>query len=287
MRILTTKSIFEKDEWQKVIARLNDCEFIAPVDSLEGNHDVQFDFALVSNLHDAQIGIEQGKHVCIEAEVDYADSDAKSLLSTSQERNLNVTIIPLPIQESGIQAIRDKLMSGKLGSPGLLRVHRWSCPAAASVRSTMFGDIHLAINFFDSIPSAVYAIQNQEGAYLQVHLGFPLGGMAVLDYSTNLPSDQKYQSLSLIGSKGAAYADDHRNAQLVLTNGSSKARIGDSGDGRLNGLREFVQQIRSNEYSGEHVEMVQQSFDVANAVDQSIASKLVMHEQGGNYEPAA
>ena len=47
--------------------------------------------------------------------------------------------------------------------------------------------------------------------------------MAILDFTDSLPAGEGYRSLCLIGSKGAAYADDHRNRNLFFTGGAPKA----------------------------------------------------------------
>ena len=60
-------------------------------------------------------------------------------------------------------------------------------------------------------PRAVYATARwlsrsrfQEPEYVQLHLGFANGGMALIDHAQTLPPGEGYYSLSLIGSKGAA-----------------------------------------------------------------------------------
>ena len=55
---------------------------------------------------------------------------------------------------------------------------------------------------------------------LLVHLGFKCGGMALIDFTNSLPDGDNYESLCLIGSKGVAYADDHRNRNLFFNGGA-------------------------------------------------------------------
>src|SRR5262249_1046053 len=55
------------------------------------------------------------------------------------------------------------------------------------------------------------------------------------------PPGDDYFSLSLIGSSGAAYADDHHNAQLLYGGGHPAAlRTGQGDAGLLGQLRAFV-----------------------------------------------
>ena len=47
----------------------------------------------------------------------------------------------------------------------------------------------------------------------------------MIDFS-NIPSEgEGYHSLSLIGSRGAAYADDHRDRNLIFTGGAANAEL--------------------------------------------------------------
>ena len=50
----------------------------------------------------------------------------------------------------------------------------------------------------------------------------------MLDFTDSLPSGEGYHSLCLIGSRGAAYADDHRNRNLLFAGGAPKASPPDS-----------------------------------------------------------
>lgn len=123
------------------------------------------------------------------------------------------------------QLIRQQLDAGKLGEPGLIRMHRWE-PGEA-VDSPLLADLDLALWYFGKSPSHVYAVK--QSSVTQIHLGFPGGGMALLDHVCGLAATEPYRSLSVIGSTGAAYADDHQNKQLLIHGGLHQA-IG-SGEG--------------------------------------------------------
>lgn len=60
--------------------------------------------------------------------------------------------------------------------------------------------------------------------------------LAILDFALALPSGQSYDSLCLIGSKGAAYADDQNNTHLLYGGGHPAALV--SGPGHLHIVRE-------------------------------------------------
>jgi predicted dehydrogenase len=120
----------------------------------------------------------------------------------------------IPVQESRSQ--------GQLGEPGLLRIHYWlaqkKCP-----RTVSFHQIDLAHWFFSSPPDSVYCHACQD--YLLIHLGYPDGGMALVDVATARPGTTDYHSMHLIGSGGAAYADDHENTHLLLGKAEATALI--------------------------------------------------------------
>jgi predicted dehydrogenase len=132
------------------------------------------------------------------------------------------------------QLIRQQLDAGRLGQPGLVRIHRWEHPRSerdASVPGAdMARDADTALWLMGASPELVYALERggegegaSAGRSTQVHLGFAGGGMALLDYTNQLPAGDGYRSLSLIGSTGAAYADDHQNAQLLYRGGRAQA----------------------------------------------------------------
>ena len=112
-----------------------------------------------------------------------------------------------------IRAMQAALASGKLGDAGLLRVHRWCGEDAACETKTM-ADLDLAMWLFGLEPEQVFIVHRPD--YLQIHLGFAGGGMALVDHFRRLPAGQSYESVSLIGSCGAAYADDHHDTQLLF-----------------------------------------------------------------------
>jgi len=153
-------------------------------------------------------------------------------------------------------------------------------------------ELDLATWLFDAAPTEVYATGRKQGGaslpdhdYVQVHLGFPNDGMALIDYSAALPAGQGYSSLSVIGSTGAAYSDDHQNMNLLYRGGSPQAI--DTGYGAqhvLAQLQEFVDAIiekRDPIVTGKDgIAAIQ----VAEAVLSSIASGRSAKLNGGSHE---
>ncbi|MDP6893041.1 MAG: Gfo/Idh/MocA family oxidoreductase [Verrucomicrobiota bacterium] len=147
-----------------------------------------------------------------------------------------------------IQAVKRSVDDGKLGVPGLLRIHRWhpSSPGKAPISERLMPDVDLACWLFGDTPESVWSLQSAANEdYLQFHLGFTNGGMAIIDLSASLPSGGDYYSLTMIGGTGAAYADDHHNMNLLYSGGQPNA-------------------IRTNQG---HIELVQQLQEFVDVID--------------------
>jgi myo-inositol 2-dehydrogenase / D-chiro-inositol 1-dehydrogenase len=132
-------------------------------------------------------------------------------------------------------AVKASLDAGRLGEPGLLRVHRWEPAGDRGLLPALTREIDLACWLFAGAPTEVYAAGRPppDPDYVQMHLGFAGGGMALLDLARALPAGADYFSLSLIGSAGAAYADDHHNVQLLYAGGHPAALRTGQGDACL------------------------------------------------------
>jgi len=163
------------------------------------------------------------------------------------------------------QLIHEQLRNGHLGELGLIRSHRWESQEPDSnshlnshlnLPHSLIRDLELTTWLFEAFPNVVYAVEKtrelaaQEQAgdaghqqcrrFIQVHLGFSGGGMALVDYSNGLPDGPDYQMLSVIGSAGVVHADDHRNMQLLFAGGQPRG-IGSSE--RAHGLTKLVQEF--------------------------------------------
>jgi predicted dehydrogenase len=171
--------------------------------------------------------------------------------------------------------IREQL-GGPLGEPGLIRLHRWE-PAKpeqpAGLPEPLLRDLDTTLWLMRRRPDRVYAIgQGTDGRYVQVHLGFPGGGMALLDYDGRLPAGDGYQSLHVIASTGAAYADDHQNTQLLYRGGHPQAVRTEERVGQLAALaQEFIDGLRAGRDLSTEAEWRAVSV-VAGAVRRSLAA---------------
>lgn len=137
--------------------------------------------------------------------------------------------------------LRDQFAShlGRLGSLGLLRLHRWE-PAGSP--DPLLRDLDVALWLAGREPDLVYAVERRDdaGRLLQVHLGFPGGAMALLDHTDALPAGDGYTSLSVIAQTGAAYADDHHNVHLAYRGGPAQALRADERAGVLAAIAQDV-----------------------------------------------
>jgi len=146
-----------------------------------------------------------------------------------------------------IQSVKGSLDAGKLGQAGLLRIHRWLplCEDIGSLAQRILPDTDLACWLFGSAPETVWSLQsNANSDYIQFHLGFADDGMAMIDIAASLPIGGDYFSLTMIGGTGAAYADDHRNMNLLYNGGQPNAIRTSQGRADLvMQLQEFVDAI--------------------------------------------
>jgi predicted dehydrogenase len=190
------------------------------------------------------------------------------------------------------QLIRQQLDAGRLGEPGLVRIHRWlhlldpeSEGPHEPLPIAMTQDIDVALWLMGEAPDVVYAVErageDRGGRSTQVHLGFPGGGMALIDYSDQLPRGDGYQSLSLIGSAGAAYADDHQNRQLLYRGGRPEAvRVDERGRQFLELVQAFVSDLEQGRDLAASVSTWRTVLAVADAARQSVGLQRALAPGG-------
>ena len=182
-----------------------------------------------SRLGDARTALQHGKHVLLALPAASTAADVSGLTDEFSAAGaclmVGGTLRFLPSQ----RVLKQRLEAGTLGTLGLLRAHRWNgggdaagaeLTAADRCRALSVPCLDLANWLFEAPPERVYARAAEPG-YLQVHLGFSGGGMALIDVSDDLPPGDGYRSVTVIGSDGAGYADDHRNRNLVFGGGDA------------------------------------------------------------------
>ena len=213
-----------------------------------------------------------------------------------------------------VAEVKNCLRSGILGAPGLLRIHDWRPPdpeqvdTTAAILQAVLPDLDLANWIFDALPTEVYAAGRKKGTgpicrngpqgashkldlspfsygYVQVHLGYTDGGMALVDHSMTLPPGSAYFSLSVFGSAGAAYADDHHNMHLLYRGGRPTALP--AGQARLHylgELQEFVDAIETGRPPAIAADDGHKAAEVVRAAGRSLKSGRAMQLVGSCYE---
>jgi predicted dehydrogenase len=109
--------------------------------------------------------------------------------------------------------------------------------------------------------------------------------MALVDHATTLPPGSDYFALSLFGSTGAAYADDHHNMHLLYGGGRPTAVPAGQGTlHHLSELQEFVDAIESARPPAITADDGHKAVEVVRAVGLSLKSDRAMKLAGSHYE---
>lgn len=223
--------------------------------------------------------LDAGKRVLLSADVWWASEAVQALPGVEQ-----VAVTNLDRYLPSRQLIWQQLDAGKLGEPGLIRLYRWESPAT-EVRGphdlpvSLLRDLDLVLWFFEKKPSLVHAI---DGPGIQVHLGFPGGGMALLDITHQLPAGGGYHSLSVIGSAGSAYADDHQNMQMLYQRDGLRPVLTEEGHlHHAAAVQAFVDALNTGHDLSVHLTACRQVLAVATAVRLSLQLRRAIELEGG------
>ncbi|MDG2220699.1 MAG: hypothetical protein P8L85_04930 [Rubripirellula sp.] len=173
--------------------------------------------------------------------------------------------------QPSVHQIKTEVDAGNLGLPGLLRSHDWDRSCALDDQR-LADHLDIAAWYFGRLPCVVYAVSRRD--YVQMHLGFEGDGMAMMDVDAGDSLGGSYRSLHLIGSGGAAYADDHENVQLAIDARGIEAVLTSQCDAAwVNLLRAFCDVIRvgdSQQSQWRHIMAIKR---LVGAVHQSIAQQ--------------
>jgi predicted dehydrogenase len=234
--------------------------------------------------------LSAGKHVLVAVEQSWLSTEAlETLLLTAQQSQVQLALMNLDRFLPSRRLIRQQLDAGTLGEPGLVRLHRWEPVMQqgpgipGELPRALARDLDLTISLMGRLPELVYAVARTNGpgdpagGCCLVHLGFAGGGMAIIDYADLVPGDD-YVSLSVIGSLGAAYADDHQNMQLVYRGGHPHSiRAEESGTQLLAFVQEFVDGLGAGRDFSASVAAWRGVQGVAECVRQSLAEHRAIH----------
>lgn len=164
--------------------------------------------------------LRTGKHVLHAGALRLSEQELTSLRAVAQQAGAKFAVVNPDRYLPSQRLIRQQLDAGNLGAPGMIRLHRWEPALRHDFPPSLQRDLDLILWYFGKMPNLIYATA-QWG--LQLHLSFPDGGMALCDHMPCLPAGDEYFSLTLIGSAGSAYSDDHDNLQLLYRGGAPQA----------------------------------------------------------------
>lgn len=231
-----------------------------------------------------------GKHVTVIAS-SLLLAETESLQAAAKQAGVQFAFVNPDRYLPSRQLIRQQIETGKFGAPGLVRLHRWESSAQqvpttpTLLPAVVTGDLDLILWLVGMSPNLVYATEvskpEQAGRTIQIHLGFPGGLMALIDYSSALPPGNNYLSLSIIGGAGAANADDHHNGQLIYRGHHPEAVLVDEGLRKwVHVAQEVVDSLLSQRDLSEGVTTWLNALSIVSAVRQSLATRRAVTLEG-------
>ena len=243
-----------------------------------------------------QRAVQAGKHALVEPPLARTASEAHQVAAAAHAAGVRLMLAHPARFQADHRAVKDSLDDGELGRPGLLRIHHWFPATDGSERAAHAGlaALDLALWVFGSLPTHVYAVARPAqttglaaAEYAQVHLGFAGGGMALIDLAHTLPTGDGYDSLTLIGSLGAAHADDHHNVQLLYGGGHAQAVRTEPDESVVAlVLAEFAAAVAEEREPAVGGADGHAALLVAGAVESSLAAATAMTLTEGRYERA-
>src|SRR5262249_4954427 len=143
--------------------------------------------ALLGPAEDAPVAtfLTAGKHVLLTAEP-WLSGDLLEAWSAAARAGARLAVVN-PDRYLPSRRVIPEQVHGRLGEPGLVRLHRWASTGA------LLRDLDLTLWLAGKLPEVVYAAGKEgelaPGDSVLVHLGFPGGGMALLDLGCLSPGD--------------------------------------------------------------------------------------------------
>lgn len=276
-------------------AQVEHCDAFAPENPVCNSADaLAFLHADRSQIDGMEAAIRSGKHVLAVTTDGFPADSLDRLASLAREHHALLAIENPDHSLPSRRLIRQHIDSGKLGDVGLVRITRCQpapatqTPDGSQVPSSLIGDLETATWIIGRSPDTAYAVRRSiaqpsgpSGDFLQVQLGFPFGGMALVSMSTALPSGDAHHSLSVIASTGAAYSDEHQNRQLLFAGGPASAPVADEGDSTAALLDEFAAAAQSPDEPNERLRSWQQLTRIVEAVERSLATQQAVSLEGG------
>lgn len=195
-------------------------------------HRVQLDAVairgpLAARVKIAKAAMQAGLHVMVTAPFGESVADTNAVASEARSAGVTLRAERTSHWHPYRRTIHDSLNADQLGEPGLLRIHRWLGKNEPKPQSRL-DQVFEAVDVSDlglGLPQRVYATSalpdgaedaSQPLDYLQIHFGYADRSSALIDIA-HIDAPTGYHNVSLIGADGAAYADDHANMHLPLS----------------------------------------------------------------------
>lgn len=281
-------------------------------DQLLYEHRAEFDAVIIQSSSDravvaiCQAATSAGKHILVRNSFNFSATALVEIITTCSVAGARLILGQASRFQPSVQAVKKSLDLGQLGEPGLVRIHNWESstfhdgdrismdsdqPATAPVFKRLAVQLDLVCWLFGDAPTSVFAQsrdrsdgRGNECDYVQAHLGFTQGGMALIDCAQTLLPGGGYFSLSLIGSKGAAYADDHHNMQLLFAGGNPNALCAGQTDlTTVAQLQEFVTSLNENRESMIPGADILRAIRIAETVAESLSTQQAFRRTNQNY----
>lgn len=254
---------------RQVFARLRGATAATPTDS---EATVLWSGLYLTRL--AEDLLSRGRHVLLPVEaVDSLDL-LNRLTAAAQRGGAKLAIMNPQRFQSSRKLIKEQIDAGKLGQIGLVRLHRWEHDRGKPLSgfpSRLVGDLELAMWLTGSVPEVIFAASSQDTAFVQVHLGFTGGASVLLDFTSRLPPGDEYRSLSVIGSTGAAHADDQHTVQLSYLGGAAQARRASGGAAHIAAVvQAFVDKLTSNHDFADDLAGWRKMLQIGAAIQESL-----------------
>ncbi len=287
----------DEARWQMVSARLRGGSINCSLNAADLHPPPgTYDALLLVTPKLQQVGLIEraladGKHVLLVSPTELPPAELESFATSAKQAGVQFAVVNPDRYLPSRQLVRQQLDAGKLGRPGLIRMYRWEpTPASSSntLPSPLLLDLDLAIWLMGPSPNSVFATETpratdgtESGRTIQVHLGFPDGPMALLSYSSALPPGDDYRSLSVMGSAGAAYADDHQNMQLIYRGQHPQALRAEEGIRPLVNLtQDFVDALQTQRDLSPSLVEWHRVRTIGQAVEQSLISRQTISMEG-------
>ena len=247
---------------------------------------------LEKRLTAIQLASAAGKHIFVTTPLAPTAEEARAIHTTCTKAAVRLMVTSYFRYLPSSLTLQEQLVSGKLGKPGLIRLHHWtpSRQHSVSLISQITAEIDVINWLMDMMPEIIFTLGQKnpdaQPGDIQIHLGYPTGAMAVIDIAHTLPvNSDPYYSLTLIGSTGAAYADDHRNVQLLFQGKTATApKLEFTSQVLRQQLCEFSESILNNRQPTSNGHTDEQALLVARGAADSLQAGRPVRITGEQYE---